>query len=44
MAQPFNPSCELIHEVVPPLGLEVIGPYVLIGFIAGEQVKGTDDH
>jgi hypothetical protein len=40
----FNPPCEPIDEVMPPLGIEVMGHEILRGFLAREHAKGTDNH
>lgn len=42
--QVFNPPREPIDGVMAPLGIEVMGPSILIRFLAREHVKGTKDH
>ena len=41
--QVFNPPREPIDGVMAPLGIEVMGPSILIRFLAREPVKGTKD-
>ena len=40
----FHPPREPIDEVMPPRGIEGMGPYILRRGLAGEPVQGTDPH